>query len=444
MAAWLKPLRVFSISAAALAAGVMFAPDIAEAQFGGGIPSGIVGGFMRHGFPGGGGGGYRHRHNGGGGGGDESPSGGQGGKQDHAKNNENAVLLYETAEAMALNQNSEESRNVGNAITSFITVLEQEHRKLRNSTNANVRASTGSNINQITEGEIRASVDKAYEETHLTDFDTLAGELWTRDRLQVQILREAEKGILPYFNGVGARGPDMNNLQEVFKEAAVKVYARALELSEIIGVSRSFDHFIRTIYENSDQAPEGLWTVGADVQYERMLTRVINDVDHTYFIANRVDIENQRAATLAVRLSHQFDFRFRARRALYDCLSAGYVALISKSQSASPQIGAGSGGSRGAKIDIFARPGTKTPSAKPATPDVVNVVESGDSAAEVWKRAQQVVGEKCREITKPFARTASESGLKPISARTDLAVAAGLAFDRSGGQYLQIRTGDPR
>ncbi len=436
MARYLKLLRALTISTGAAAAGAMWAPDVASAGDGFGMAMGIMGGMMRHG---GGGGGYRHRH-GGGGGGEESPSDRQDGKQDQVRNNENAVLLYETAEAMALNQNSEESRNVGNAIKSFIDVLEQEHRKLRNSANANVRASTGSNINQITEGEIRTSVDKAYEETHLTDFDTLAGELWTRDRLQVQILREAEKGILPYFKGVGAKGPDMNNLQEVFKEAAIKVYARALELSEIIGVSRSFDHFIRTIYENSDQAPDGLWTVGADVQYERMLTRVINDVDQAYFIANRVDIENQRAATLAVRLSHQFDFRFRARRALYDCLSAGYVALISKGPSTPPQIG----GSRGAKIDIFARPGAKTPSAKPATPEVVNVVESGDSSAQLWKRAQQVVSEKCREITKPFARTAAETGLKPISARTDLAVAAGLAFDRSGGQYMQIRTGDPR
>jgi hypothetical protein len=36
------------------------------------------------------------------------------------------------------------------------------------------------------------------------------------------------------------------------------------------------------------------------------------------------------------------------------------------------------------------------------------------------------------------------TGLKPISVRIDLAVAAGIAFDRAEGQYLQIRTGEPR
>ncbi len=441
MAGCLKLLRVFSISTAALATGVMWVPDVAVAGDGFGMAMGIMGGMMR-GVPGGGGGGYRHRH-GGGGGGEESPSDGQR-NQPAQEAHENAQQAYEATKLAALNQNSEKNRNVAVAIKDFIDVLEEQHRILRKNANENVRASTGSNINQITEGEIHASIDKAYQEAHLTDFDTLAGELWTRDRLQVQILLEATEGIKPYFKGVGAKGPDMNNLQEVFKEAAIKVYARALELSEIIGVSRSFDHFIRTIYENSDQAPDGLWTVGADVQYERMLTSVINDVDHAYFIANRVDIDNQRAATLAVRLSHQFDFRFRARRALYDCLAAGYVSLLNKSQTASRQIDSVSGGSRGAKIDIFARPATQSPPGKSATPQVVTVVESSDSSENVWKRAQQVVGEKCREITKPFARTASEEGLKPISARTDLAVAAGLAIDRSQGQYMQIRTGDPR
>ena len=433
MARKCKLSRVLSFCAVAFAAGLMWAPDVSMAQDGFGIAMGVMG-MMRNGMPRGG---YGHR----GGGGGSSDEQDQRSKDKGQDASDNAVLAYEAIAQMALNQNTEKSRNVANAITSFIGVLEAEHKTLRNNSSANVRASSGSNINQITEGEIKASVDKAYQEAHLTDFDTLAGELWTHDRLQVQILSEAEKLILPYFRGVGAKGPDMNNLQEVFKDAAIKVYARALELSEIVGVSRSFDHFIRTIYENSDQAPDGLWTVGADVQYERMITRVINEVDHAYFIANRLDIENQKAATLAVRLSHQFDFRFRARRALYDCLAAGYVALLNRGQGTQP-FGAKPGGSRGAKIDIFARPEAKGPAAKSAGPEVVNVVESGDSSAEVWKRAKQMVGEKCLEITKPFAQMASDSGLKPISARTDLAVAAGFATNRSEGQYMQIRTGE--
>jgi hypothetical protein len=72
----------------------------------------------------------------------------------------------------------------------------------------------------------------------------------------VQILREAKQGIEPYFKGVGAKGPSMADLKDVFAKSATAVYARALELAEIVGVSHSFDRFIRAIYENSDRVPE--------------------------------------------------------------------------------------------------------------------------------------------------------------------------------------------
>jgi hypothetical protein len=431
--AYLTLFRTLSISSAFLATGALSLPDPALAQNMGSFLGGvIVGGMMRGGIPQ-----YRGRGGGGGGGGG---SGEQDGQSDKGKAQEaaaNAVLIWDTVLQQKYNEDSEENRNVSKAITRFVDVLKEQHRILRNGPNANVRAS--SDIHQVTEGEVKTSVDKAYQEAELTDFDTLAGEIWTGDRLRVQILRQAEKGILPYFKGVGAKGPDMNNLEQVFKEAAANVYANALELSDIVGASRSFDRFIRTIYENSDQAPASLWTVGADIQYERMLTTVINQVDRDYFVANRVDIDNQRYATLGGQLSHRFDFRFRARRALYDCLAASYVGLISSGPGGTINTSSSGGDKRGASIGLFSRQEAKT-----AKPEVVNVVEAGDSSAQLWKRTEQVVDDRCSGLAMPVAQTAKVSGLKPVSVREDLAVKAGMAIDRSEGQYMKIRTGDPR
>ncbi len=437
MGAYLRVFRAFSISTAILAAGATLLPDPAEAQNMGSFLGGVVVGGMLGGRIPQMGGGRRGGGGGGGGGGSaDQDSGSDKGKAQEAA--ENAVLRWDIVQQQQWNENSEENRNVSKAISRFIDVLKLQHKLLRSSANASVSASF--DIHQVTEGEVRTSVDKAYQEAELTDFDTLAGEIWTGDRLRVQILRQAEKGILPYFKGVGARGPDMKNLEQVFKEAAANVYASALELSDIVGASRSFDRFIRTIYENSDQTPASLWTVGADIQYERMLTSVINQVDRDYFVVNRVDIDNQRYATLGGQLSHRFDFRFRARRALYDCLAASYVGLISTGPGGAINTSSSGGGDRrGASMGLFSRPEPQT-----AKPEVVNVVESGDSSAQLWKRTEQAVGDRCRGLTTPVAQSAKASGLKPISVREDLAVKAGMAIDRTEGQYMQIRTGEPR
>ncbi len=431
-----KSARAATLSALALATGLAWLPQTSFAQNFGGFAAGMIARGMMGGRHGGGG--YR-RHRGGGGGDSDDQGSNQGSdraKQEQANANANAVAAEEATRKVDLNDKTERQRNVKAAINEFIEVLKAQH-KLLEASNSNIRGAFRGGINQLTEGEIRLAVDKAYQEGHLTDFETLAGELWTRDRLQVQILVEAEKGILPYFKGVGAKGPDLNNLQDVFKESAESVYARALELAEIIGVSRSFDHFIRTIYENSDQAPIGLETVGADVRYERMLTNVINDVDRYYFAVE--SIENQRTSTLTGRLAQQFSFRFRARRALYDCLAASYVSLITGGGSVpSPFMNGPSKAQPGGLLQT-GRQGNAIPSKNGAA---TVVAASADTPENVWKRTRQLVGQTCKELTRPLAQNAMGGGLKPISARTDLAVNAGMAVNRSEGQYLQMRSGE--
>jgi hypothetical protein len=387
-------IRMLSLVGAALIAGATWTP--AYSQFGGFSFPGV-----RIPFPiaprgGGGGGGCGQNCGGGYQGAQPTP-----GQQDQKLQTENTALTKEAQRKIRENDRFEQARDVNGAIQAFLKVLEKEHQKLRNNPDVNVRAAYGASINQITEGEVRLAVERAFQEARLNDFDTLAGEIWTRERLIVQILQDAQIGILPYFKGVGARGPDMNNLHDVFRAAAEEVYARALELAEIIGVSRSFDRFIRTIYENSDQAPVSLQTVGADVQYERLLTRAVNEVDRAYFAPDRID--NQKSETLTTRLSQQFSFRFRARRALYDCLNAGYISLIKDSAAVPAQSSAA-------------------------------VAEEADSAEVVWKRTRKLVNEKCTQITRPVAQNALAMGLRPVSSRTDLA-----STMRQGGADVQLR-----
>lgn len=439
--------NIFSVSATALLASVVFLagmqPVEAKKRGAGAFVSGLVGGLiggaiineMTRGEKESSQGRKQQGSSGGGSGGSRGES--QDTIEARKRANANAAQLEAAMWEIYLNETIEKNRNVDAAITEFIELLEQEHRVLRKSSDANVRVSTGPNINQVTAGEIRVSIERAYTEAQLTDFDSLTGELWTRDRLLVQILHEARTGILPYFQGVGAKGPDVANLQQVFKEAAATVYARALELSDIIGVSFSFDRFIRTIYENSDRAPQGLWTVGADLHYERLLTRVINGVDQEHF--SLLKPASPAAITQGQRLAQLFQFRFRARRTLYDCLAASYLDLTGGGGSGGVQIPIQAatpiGGERGVRVEVTDRMPIITPTAAGQDGPGAAFAATAGSSTEVWKRTQQFVGDKCRTSTVDLAMSTQTTALKPISARWNSAAGS----QKPEGQYLQIR-----
>jgi hypothetical protein len=359
---------------------------------------------------------------------------------------EASINYYEEAEAqlrIQQNEAAERNRNVKKAIDHFIEVLAAQHKYLRGEA-TNVRA--GDSINQVTAGEVRSEVERAYLEARLTEFDRFAGELWTRDRLTVQILREAEREVEPYFEGVGAKGPSMEDLKSVFSRAAAKVYVRAIELGEIVGVSHSFDRFIRTIYENSDRAPKSLWTIGADGRYERLLSRSINTIDRTFFIA-----EQPVASNDPLGLERMFQFRFRARRALYDCLSAHYASMaVDRSN---PMIGAlpalivegempGEASSRGISLEPSAGNAPTPPSAQTQHSAAT---QSPESSEQVWTQVTQHVREACNTPMMQIANSARQDGLQPVPARWDV----GSASQQINGldptpQLLPIKDGQPR
>ena len=319
----------------------------------------------------------------------------------YSQQNEDIVVNYNRqAEIEALqkrrrNFSAEQKRNVLLAVNGFIATLRDEHQKLRR----NGKSIAGLDPNQVTQGEIERVVDEVYKVARLFMFDRYSGEIWTPDRLKVQIINEANKGLPPYFNGVASKGPSMNDLRVLFQRSAHVVYGRALEISEIIGVSYSFDRFIRTIYENSDLTPKGLMVLGADGHYERILSKIIDLIPRQAFIQDR---PNQQSDHLG--LERQFQYRFRARRSLYDCLSAHYKDLISGKAPKVTKI-----------VDLNSR------GAKLAQQTEVKIVKA-DNNSNVWDRTNQYLRHVCSNFVKTLADAANAGQLSPVPARWDASI----------------------
>jgi hypothetical protein len=331
-------------------------------------------------------------------------------EEQRALDGKNAAMARAEWQELVRTARLEQERNVDSAVKAFIVTLEQWHQALRNNRNANVRVSSGVSINQVTAGEVKKAVEDAYGAARLVDFERHAGEMWTRDRLMVRILRRAQAQLDPYFSGVGVKGTSMEDLKHLFDSAAKRVYARALETAEIIGVSYSFERFINTIYENSDRVGESLWTVGADGHYERLVSSAINLVPRNRFI---MDDKVQVGDSLG--LTRQFEFRFRARRALYDCLSSHYLEMVNgdgqKLLPAAIETGSTTGGG--------AEPRQQPRIAKLPGRDLVSTVAGEEEGT--WRKAQTFVRETCLGTIEQIAQSSSSDQIKPIPARWNLA-----------------------
>ena len=290
----------------------------------------------------------------------------------------------------------ERERNVEIAIKAFVTALAAGHETLLNQRDRNVRATRGE-INQVTAGQVKISIEAAYDRANLQEFEKFTGEVWTRDRLLVRILHYANKRLKPYFDGVGAKGPSMDDLKELFEKSAREVFTKALETSEIIGVSKSFDRFIRTIYENSDSATDGFWTTGADGKYERVTSGAINAVWQRDFV------EKGSGAIVADTqgLDRQFLYRFRARRALYECLAVTY-----------PELARGGGATMTTGLTTTStvtpqRGGLRVP---------VSTVSPAEQEA-LWQRVRTHIGKTCQGTMPTILAKAKSGSIGPVSSR---------------------------
>jgi hypothetical protein len=302
----------------------------------------------------------------------------------------------------------EEDRNVDLAVGLLLRDLEAKHLALRGQ-RTNVKVSHGADINQVTAGEIKRALDEAYKQGRLYEFERFAGELWTRDRLMVRVLRHAQRRLDPYFDGIGAKGASMTDLSDLFAKSARDVHAKALEVAEIIGVSHSFDRFIRTIYEYSDRTDQSLWTVGADTRYERLVSSNINAVPVELFILTAGSHAGDSQG-----LERQFQFRFRARRAFYDCMAASYPEFVSGG-GRTIQVSSGNT-TRGAKLERTAQQGAavETGALKGS-----ESLESFEDIPAAWRRAETQMSTSCRPMLQRITLDATSGKIAPVPSRWD-------------------------
>jgi hypothetical protein len=394
----------------------------------------------------GGGGGYQQKHHSGQSGGnsndsDDSDNGSASNQSSNTlvgalKDAKNAAAAVAEYQEMERAKQLERGRNVDLALNEFISLLKDYHKQILHR-DVNVEAATGLNINQVTTGELRRGAEDAYKNARLYEFERYAGELWTRDRLLVRIIQQSETGLKPYFEGVGAKGPSMAEINDLFARSAIQVHSKALEISEIVGVSLSFDRFIRAMYENSDRT-EGLWARGtneqADGLYERLATTLIDTQPREMFIQDGAGL-----ASDPLGLERQFQYRFRARRALYDCLTAHYSDFVTKASTGKPieaafnEKSAPSAAGSATKgllpepaPNSLAAGSTKTADAEPATPTAMSL----PGVEDVSMRAQSYISQYCRDSTLSVANLARQGKIEPISTRVD---ASALPPDGSSG-----------
>jgi hypothetical protein len=397
-------------------------------------------------IPGGGGGGNQKHHSGqSGGSSDDSDDSSNSSTSNQSSNTlvgalkdaKNAAAAVAEWQEMERAKQLERGRNVDLALNEFIGLLKDYHKKILHR-DVNVEAATGLNINQVTTGELRRGAEDAYKNARLYEFERYAGELWTRDRLLVRIIQQSETGLKPYFEGVGAKGPSMTEINDLFARSAVEVHSKALEISEIVGVSLSFDRFIRAMYENSDRT-EGLWARGtneqADGLYERLATSLIDTQPREMFIQDGAGL-----ASDPLGLERQFQYRFRARRALYDCLTAHYSDFVSKAAAGKPieasfpakneQVAsaAGDAATKGL-VPIPKGNAAKSPDGMSPTPttSVMPGVE------DVSTRAQAYIGQYCRDSTLSVASLARQGKIEPISTRVDASALQSEGLAPGGG-----------
>jgi len=247
-------------------------------------------------------------------------------------------LDSEEVEASRIAAREDAARNVDKAIAGFIGALTDWDAELRSLSRGNtklaVKAATNGELTEVTEDEIRHLVDNAYKARGLKIFE-VDGEIWTKQRLQVMIINKAKESLWPFYNGVGAKGPGVEQLARVFNEAANQIYQFAMETNELLGVSSSFDRLSRTIYEATNESDSN------QAQSAENLSKSEDVVEAFFNHALKVKASN--AATTAAAADGQavspeatqsllmddlsFALRYRARRTTFDCINFIYPKL---------------------------------------------------------------------------------------------------------------------
>lgn len=160
---------------------------------------------------------------------------------------------------------------------------------------------------EVTDADVRRSLDDAYSSEGLAEFAQFEGEPWSKDRVQVRVLTEAQKALPNYFNGVGARGPNAAEISQVIRNAARTVFAQILEQSEMLGVTASHDRLMQRAFEHGNsQEGASLQQAAASQKLDKIASIALIEV-----------------ASRPVQDREAFALRLRARRVVYDCMAEG-------------------------------------------------------------------------------------------------------------------------
>jgi hypothetical protein len=133
-------------------------------------------------------------------------------------------------------------------------------------------------------------------------------------------------------------------------------------------------------------------------------------------------------------MQRQFLYRFRARRALYDCLSAKYPDLVQKyggrlieasyeDGSASKETGKSAETSKmtvankGISVEAAAAPAT--PESSPSQPAETGAVVMMELDNTVWGKANAFLEQYCRTSIQTVASDAVTGNIHPVSSRSD-------------------------
>lgn len=156
----------------------------------------------------------------------------------------------------------------------------------------------------ITQHSIQLAVEEAYKKAGLQRFESFVGENWSSERLKVMIFNRVDSEIGSLLEGTNRGQVQMAELSKIVDRAAVAVYARLFETSELLAANRSATLFFQRLYQVHGDLASG--ELGDDA--EHLLSRASATATKEFDPLMRRD-------------DNGYALRYRIKRIVFDCLT---------------------------------------------------------------------------------------------------------------------------
>jgi hypothetical protein len=198
-------------------------------------------------------------------------------------------------------------------ITEIIDQFKKEERKGREEARNQKRGeSLELTAGDVTAYAIEQSLDRAFKNAKLDQFERFVNEAWTSERLRVLILGRVLTDLPPLFDGNNRGRATMEALNTLIQRAAEATYRRIFETSELLAANKSSALFMQRLY----QAHGGQLDNELRESTNTMLTKAYLTLTAPYETAMKRD-------------PNGYAFRYRAQRIVFDCLSENVERLTS-------------------------------------------------------------------------------------------------------------------